>query len=229
MLALEIANYIIFKHKLTTYKHSLGMEVMTYENLIGWHGTTKIRQKSISSEFFNFNSYIFGKENQRQPNDLGNGIYFYLPFFNDKGNIIAQQYVRKYKNKELISNKTSVCLVKANIKYLKEKSLDLNNEDNVAFLEGISKLFEKELLEEMKNIRDDGAKQRAQQQADNKGLLIELVYQLYEKEHPEKKFDVVIKDTYTDIPHLKCDDKGNNGKEIAVRKLDLIEIIPKEE
>ena len=44
----------------------------------GWHGTTNKRKEKILSAGFSYEKYKPGIHKQRHPNDLGNGIYFFL-------------------------------------------------------------------------------------------------------------------------------------------------------
>ena len=81
------------------------MDVMEHEKIIGWHGTTRESSEKIMQAGFRFEEYIFGKSNQRLPNDLGAGIYFFVEDDHlENPQSLAYKYVLNYKNREL--NKT---------------------------------------------------------------------------------------------------------------------------
>lgn len=82
----------------------------------GWHGTTNKRKEKILSAGFSYEKYKPGIHKQRHPNDLGNGIYFFLPFNKDTGKTIASAYVAKYKSFELSKPGVRPELIHAKIK-----------------------------------------------------------------------------------------------------------------
>lgn len=201
--------------------------------LIGWHGTTKIRKENILRNKFQYNLYQLGKRNQRIPNDLGAGVYFYLKFLDDQGFIIARRYVEKFKKSELIKHNTSVDLIKAEINTKDKFVLNLSNPKTQENLEKFRQIVIKELDEEFNALKHDGAKRRALSFNPRKdeGLLIEFLNERLKKDFKTSKdyFSACTKDTYTDLANLPRDKNGNNGKEICVRDIDIITIIDKEE
>ncbi|MBK0348918.1 hypothetical protein JDW15_09855 [Aerococcaceae bacterium zg-ZJ1578] len=188
--------------------------------LIGWHGTTNKRKAKILSEGFQFKVYNPGKEKERHPNDLGNGIYFFLPFGEDNGKNIAVAYVKKYKSRELLQKGIEPVCIGADLSFeAKENIFCLDDLENQLLLQEFRVLMEKEIVEKLTNIKNDGAKRRATKINQNQGLVIEILLDLARVYG--KNYDAVLSITYTDLEVLPVID-GKNGKEICVRNRDCI-------
>ena len=186
----------------------------------GWHGTTSKRKKKILSAGFSYKKYEPGIDKQRHPNDLGNGIYFFLPFNNDTGETIASAYVTKYKSSELREHGITSELINAEI--------TIESEDNIFILDEpksqiILEEFRQEARDKIENevagISESGAKNRATLVNQNQGLVIELLLDLASQYG--KDFKAVQSKTYTDVSSLPVFD-GKNGEEICIRDLNCI-------
>ena len=186
----------------------------------GWHGTTNKRKEKILSYGFSYNKYEHGIDRQRHPNDLGNGIYFFLPFERDSGKTIASAYVSKYKSSELRVRGVKPDLINAEITVdTTENIFSLDKPENQLLLEEFREKASIVIKKEVDNIFDDGAKTRATHLNQNQGLIIELLLDL--ASHYGRSFKAVQSKTYSDIPYLPTID-GKNGNEICVRDLDCI-------
>ena len=186
----------------------------------GWHGTTNKRKEEIISTGFSYKKYEPGIDKQRHPNDLGNGIYFFLPFNRDTGKIIASAYVAKYKSSELRKPGITPELINAEITIESEDNIFILDEPkNQSLLDEYRQRAYIEIEREIASISDSGAKNRATLVNQNQGLVIELLLDLASQHG--KDFKAVQSKTYTDIPFLPVfDDK--NGEEICIRDLNCI-------
>lgn len=186
----------------------------------GWHGTTNKRKEEILSTGFSYKKYEPGIDKQRHPNDLGNGIYFFLPFNRDSGKIIASAYVAKYKSSELRKPGITPELINAEITIESEDNIFILDEPkNQSLLDEYRQRAYIEIEREIASISDSGAKNRATLVNQNQGLVIELLLDL--ASHHGKDFKAVQSKTYTDIPFLPVFD-GKNGEEICIRDLNCI-------
>ena len=189
----------------------------------GWHGTTNSIVTSILKKGFSYNKYAPGKTAQRHPNDLGNGIYFYLPFLEDDGDNIATAYVKKYKSK-FISSENPVVLMKATLSFEDGTRIflldDLQNRQLLSEFREKTKKVIQNLLED---IQDNGAKKRASRVNQNQGLIIELLLDLHAQKQPSKTYQAVQGKTFTDVSYKSMNTHdGVNGCEICVRDLQCI-------
>lgn len=186
----------------------------------GWHGTTNKRKEKILSAGFSYEKYKPGIHKQRHPNDLGNGIYFFLPFNKDTGKTIASAYVAKYKSFELSKPGVRPELIHAKITL---KSIDkifiLDNPKNQRLLEEYRQAASIQIEREIAGISGSGAKNRATLLNQNQGLIIELLLDLASQHG--KNYEAVQSKTYTAIPFLPVID-GKNGEEICIRDLNCI-------
>lgn len=186
----------------------------------GWHGTTNKRKEKILSTGFSYKKYEPGIDKQRHPNDLGNGIYFFLPFNRDTGKIIASAYVAKYKSSELRKPGITPELINAEITIESEDNIFILDEPkNQSLLDEYRQRAYIEIEREIASISDSGAKNRATLVNQNQGLVIELLLDLASQHG--KDFKAVQSKTYTDIPFLPVFD-GKNGEEICIRDLNCI-------
>ncbi|MBK5045338.1 MULTISPECIES: hypothetical protein [unclassified Streptococcus] len=186
----------------------------------GWHGTTNKRKEEILSTGFSYKKYEPGIDKQRHPNDLGNGIYFFLPFNRDTGKIIASAYVAKYKSSELRKPGITPELINAEITIESEDNIFILDEPkNQSLLDEYRQRAYIEIEREIASISDSGAKNRATLVNQNQGLVIELLLDLASQHG--KDFKAVQSKTYTDIPFLPVFD-GKNGEEICIRDLNCI-------
>lgn len=186
----------------------------------GWHGTTNKRKEEILSTGFSYKKYEPGIDKQRHPNDLGNGIYFFLPFNRDTGKIIASAYVAKYKSSELRKPGITPELINAEITIESEDNIFILDEPkNQSLLDEYRQRAYIEIEREIASISDSGAKNRATLVNQNQGLVIELLLDLASQHG--KDFKAVQSKTYTDIPFLPVFD-GKNGEEICTRDLNCI-------
>lgn len=188
----------------------------------GWHGTTNIRKNKIFKTGFTYTKYIPGKTEQRHPNDLGNGVYFFLPFHSNSGEHLALAYVKKYKSKLLNQKGISPALISATLTIESgEEIFYLDTPKNQALLAEFKQRFTKEITHELANIVDNNAKKRACYLNKNQGLLIELLLDLANSHG--KTFQAVQSETFTNVEGIKCYN-GKNGREICIRDLDCITI-----
>lgn len=196
---------------------------MEHEKIIGWHGTTRESSEEIKKEGFQLKKYIFGERNQRLPNDLGAGIYFFVEDTSlQKPQALACKYVLKYKDKKLKKDNSKPEILKAEINFNKDCVLDCDDRDNDKAILNLQKILKKELYEEACRIKSDGAAHRG----NFDGLFIEMLIAKFKKDHGID-IDIVMKRTFTNVEEklgafpIK---KSNfpNGKEISVRKLELI-------
>lgn len=195
----------------------LGGSMLQYS---GWHGTTNKRKEKILSTGFSYKKYEPGIDKQRHPNDLGNGIYFFLPFNRDTGKIIASAYVAKYKSSELRKPGITPELINAEITIESEDNIFILDEPkNQSLLDEYRQRAYIEIEREIASISDSGAKNRATLVNQNQGLVIELLLDLASQHG--KDFKAVQSKTYTDIPFLPVFD-GKNGEEICIRDLNCI-------
>lgn len=195
----------------------LGGSMLQYS---GWHGTTNKRKEEILSTGFSYKKYEPGIDKQRHPNDLGNGIYFFLPFNRDTGKIIASAYVAKYKSSELRKPGITPELINAEITIESEDNIFILDEPkNQSLLDEYRQRAYIEIEREIASISDSGAKNRATLVNQNQGLVIELLLDLASQHG--KDFKAVQSKTYTDIPFLPVFD-GKNGEEICIRDLNCI-------
>lgn len=186
----------------------------------GWHGTTNKRKEEILSTGFSYKKYEPGIDKQRHPNDLGNGIYFFLPFNRDTGKTIASAYVAKYKSSELRKPGITPELINAEITIESEDNIFILDEPkNQSLLDEYRQRAYIEIEREIASISDSGAKNRATLVNQNQGLVIELLLDLASRHG--KDFKAVQSKTYTDIPFLPVFD-GKNGEEICIRDLNCI-------
>ena len=186
----------------------------------GWHGTTNKRKEKILSSGCSYKKYKPGINTQRHPNDLGNGIYFFLPFNRDTGKTIASAYVAKYKSFELSKPGVRSELIHAEIIL---SSIDnifmLDEPTNQSLLEEYRQVASIQIEREIAGISDSGAKNRATLLNQNQGLIIELLLDLASQYG--KNYEAVQSKTYTDIPFLPVIN-GKNGEEICIRDLSCI-------
>ena len=195
----------------------LGGSMLQYS---GWHGTTNKRKEEILSTGFSYKKYEPGIDKQRHPNDLGNGIYFFLPFNRDTGKIIASAYVAKYKSSELRKPGITPELINAEITIESEDNIFILDEPkNQSLLDEYRQRAYIEIEREIASISDSGAKNRATLVNQNQGLVIELLLDLASQHG--KDFKAVQSKTYTDIPFLPVN-KNKNGEEICIRDLNCI-------
>lgn len=195
----------------------LGGSMLQYS---GWHGTTNKRKEKILSTGFSYKKYEPGIDKQRHPNDLGNGIYFFLPFNNDTGETIASAYVTKYKSFELGKTGITSTLINAKISIeSKDNIFILDEPKNQSLLEEFRQTARVKIENEVAGILKSGAKKRATLVNQNQGLIIELLLDLASQYG--KDFKAVQSKTYTDISFLPVFD-GKNGEEICIRDLNCI-------
>lgn len=186
----------------------------------GWHGTTNKRKEKILSAGFSYEKYKPGIHKQRHPNDLGNGIYFFLPFDKDTGKTIASAYVAKYKSFELSKPGVRPELINAKIILSSMNHIFmLDNPKNQRLLEEYRQVASIQIEREIAGISDSGAKNRATLLNQNQGLIIELLLDLASQHG--KNYEAVQSKTYTAIPSLPVID-GKNGEEICIRDLNCI-------
>ncbi|WP_188205398.1 hypothetical protein [Desemzia incerta] len=196
---------------------------MEYGKIIGWHGTTHNSAEQIKKKGFQFEKYKFGKNNQRLPNDLGAGVYFFVEdHYFEKPTALAYKYVLKYKDRELAQTNTKPKVLKAEINYDEDCMLDLDEKDNMEAIMGLQKTLKKELYQAAKNLKQSGAVNRGNLD----GLVIELLIEKFMRDY-KIDIDIVAKRTFTNVE----EELGGvpirrsnfpNGKEIAIRKIELI-------
>lgn len=183
-------------------------------------GTAPPIKEKILSAGFSYEKYKPGIHKQRHPNDLGNGIYFFLPFDKDTGKTIASAYVAKYKSFELSKPGVRSELIHAKIILSSMNNIFmLDAPANQSLLEEYRQAASIQIEREITDIADGGAKNRATLLNQNQGLIIELLLDLASQHG--KNYEAVQSKTYTAIPSLPVID-GKNGEEICIRDLNCI-------
>ncbi|MBF9657305.1 hypothetical protein [Streptococcus pseudopneumoniae] len=183
-------------------------------------GTAPPIKEKILSAGFSYEKYKPGIHKQRHPNDLGNGIYFFLPFDKDTGKTIASAYVAKYKSFELSKPEVRPELIHAEIILSSMNNIFmLDDPANQSLLEEYRQAASIQIEREITDIADSGAKNRATLLNQNQGLIIELLLDLASQHG--KNYEAVQSKTYTDIPFLPVIN-GKNGEEICIRDLNCI-------
>lgn len=197
---------------------------MTHKNKKGWHGTTTKAAEIIKDQGFELTPYKFNFNKSRIPNDLGNGVYFYLEDdILDNPKEVAYKYVKIYKSDIMKDENSSPKVLGATIKFPDANFLDMDERDNMSALIAIKKQMEREVYSQVQKLYPDGAFRRGNLD----GLFIEL---LIEKFKRDKNIDIqiVTKYTFTNLQEKIGNFKINisnfpNAREVSVRKLDLIE------
>ncbi|TMR48761.1 MULTISPECIES: hypothetical protein [Streptococcus] len=183
-------------------------------------GTAPPIKEKILSAGFSYEKYKPGIHKQRHPNDLGNGIYFFLPFDKDTGKTIASAHVAKYKSFELSKPGVRPELIHAKIILSSMNNIFmLDDSANQSLLEEYRQAAFIQIEREITDIADSGAKNRATLLNQNQGLIIELLLDLASQHG--KNYEAVQSKTYTDIPFLPVIN-GKNGEEICIRDLNCI-------
>ena len=180
--------------------------------LEAYHGTKIENKEKIVSE-----SFIISDTPNRIPNDLGNGIYFFL----DKGSNyknpkeMAESFVKNYRN---CSNDEHI-IFKVTVSD-EAKLIDYNDADNAAFFENfrnkslniILKHYDRFVYNsQIKSSSIPGSLKRANLD----GIVFEL---LRNKAH----YDGVVKDTYTPQDKKYNKSSFSNGRELCLYSLDKI-------
>jgi len=180
--------------------------------LEAYHGTKIENKEKIVSE-----SFIISDTPNRIPNDLGNGIYFFL----DKGSNyknpkeMAESFVKNYRN---CSNDEHI-IFKVTVSD-EAKLIDYNDADNAAFFENfrnkslniILKHYDRFVYHsQIKSSSIPGSLKRANLD----GIVFEL---LRNKAH----YDGVVKDTYTPQDKKYNKSSFSNGRELCLYSLDKI-------
>lgn len=198
---------------------------MSHEKVIGWHGTTTKQAEKIKKVGFNFNEYEFDVDNQRLPNDLGAGVYFFVEKeFLENPKHLAKRYVEIYKDNILKREKSSPIVLQAVIKFDEDNCLDFDNQDNFEDMITLKKTLKRELYDEVNRFTSGGIVNRG----NFDGLLIEAMIKKFFKKGII--INIVSKSTFTNIEdsfgkHKIRHSNFPNGKEIAVRDVNLIEDI----
>ncbi|MGY0186384.1 hypothetical protein [Lactococcus petauri] len=180
-------------------------------NFKGYHGTGRKTASEIKNQGFNF------KQNMKFPNDLGDGVYFFIQRneidFPEKN---AKNYVYSFKSEERLKS-----LLIAEISIDDDKLLDLNEEEIQTEFDSIRNEYLDKIKTELKKYPDTwGAKQRGNYD----GIVLNILL-----ESRNMKPDGVLKDTYTPFLDFKSEKNSGyrisnfpNGRELCVRNIDTI-------
>ena len=194
------------------FKFSLTKFLRLEDVLEAYHGTRIENKEKIVSK-----SFIISNTPDRIPNDLGNGIYFFL----DKGSNykspkeMAESFVKNYRN---CSNDEHI-IFKVTV-YDEAKLIDYNDAANAAVFEKFRNENLKIILKhydsfvynsQIKSSSIPGSLKRANLD----GIVFEL---LRNKAH----YDGVVKDTYTPQDKKYNKSSFSNGRELCLYSLDKI-------
>ena len=177
-----------------------------------YHGTRIENKEKIVSK-----SFIISNTPDRIPNDLGNGIYFFL----DKGSNykspkeMAESFVKNYRN---CSNDEHI-IFKVTVSD-EAKLIDYNDADNAALFETFRNKNLNIILKhygrfvynsQIKSPSIPGSLKRANLD----GIVFELLKN-------KAKYDCVVKDTYTPQDKKYNKSSFSNGRELCLYDLDKI-------
>lgn len=191
-------------------------------NIRAWHGTTQENADGIRRYGFNKIEIDFRSTDLRNPNDLGEGIYFYIDSTYELGHKLANKYAHQYRDKIAKQQKCSIETIEVEISLEKSKLLDLDNEDTKQFFIDFSKKHETERNKLIYSLKNDGAKRRKNYD----GIMVELFVRHINKQVPNGVVQAVQKETYTMFDN--CISNFPNGKELCVRDSICINLRDKE-
>lgn len=191
--------------------------------MYGYHGTTEknandiISTKTINVNEFKIDGNFTIPQNQRIPNDLGNGLYFYYhdesePCYDALKN--AKRYVQEFK-----PGTGKKAIIKVVVNDTEENEyLDFNDlKEQRLFIKFREKLFEKiNYNYKASKVKNDGASRRN----NIDGIFLEAMLKYVYK---DRKIDLILKDSYT--PFYNGDRQISNfpnGREVCLKNLDLI-------
>lgn len=195
--------------------------------LFGFHGTLACNVASIKRDGFKRNGSrkglnLYGK-GHRVPNDLGEGIYFFIEGY-DSPDEIARKYVEYNKSQLLVRNNTSVEIIKVKVTQNDNEYLDFDERDNLQSLHKFRTRFE-EIIKELikRSDHQDGAYKRG----NFDGYVVDLLVMRIEQ---EKKLQIksVSRATYTKIDSEQQRSNIPNGKELCVKCSNCIQFIEDE-
>ena len=195
--------------------------------LFGFHGTLACNVASIKRDGFKRNGSrkglnLYGK-GHRVPNDLGEGIYFFIEGY-DPPDEIARKYVEYNKSQLLVRNNTSVEIIKVKVTQNDNEYLDFDERDNLQSLHKFRTRFE-EIIKELikRSDHQDGAYKRG----NFDGYVVDLLVMRIEQ---EKKLQIksVSRATYTKIDSDQQRINIQNGKELCVKFSNFIQFIEDE-
>lgn len=189
--------------------------------VIGWHGTTQKNEESIIKNGFKNLKTDFSKNEVRVPNDLGNGIYFYIDFRKTSGKTLAQKYVRSYRDRIAREQKCSFSVIEAEITCEDECLLDMDEFENLKMFYEFNEKHTSTRNQMITKLKSDGAKKRKNYD----GIMMELFIREIHKQFKEVK--VVKKDTNT-IFESEISNFAN-GTELCVRNLECVKLRSKGE
>lgn len=176
------------------------------EELIGYHATGKEFLDSIKQNGFKKKTSA-----KSFPNDLGNGIYFYIdrPKYEGEAKNNAKNYAEKYK-----SNYKEIVVLEVDILKDSDKVLDFNDNETADALEKFIKCNEENIYKEFEKFEKFlGATKRGNLD----GIAIELFIEYF-----NLPVDIVFKNTFTKFNNNYKISSFTNGKEACVRNENII-------
>lgn len=182
--------------------------------MIGYHGTSqKCATVIIESQTFNFDTFVIAGNfrignDQRMPNDFGNGIYMFI----DNESYSGAKCARKYAN---IFKERPSSVLKINIRD-GIKVLDFQDETTrKIFIELREKIFDRIYYNYKISVKESGSKKRANLD----GLIIEYLIQIIY----QNQIDAVMGESFTPFYNEERSISNfPNGKEICLRNTDSI-------
>lgn len=189
--------------------------------LTGFHGTTQQNANQIRREGFKVSKIDWSKPDLRNPNDLGEGVYFFQDFRkeNGSGRKMAFSYAYHYKDKVAQKQKCSIEVLEANITVSSDNFLDMDSSDNLELFYSFKDKHKHEREKIKRRLKQDGSFKRKNYD----GIMMELfISKIHEQYGSQTKIKVVGKNTVTIL-------KGEisnfpNGTELCVRDTSCIKI-----
>lgn len=191
-------------------------------NIRAWHGTTQENARSIRCNGFNKTEINFGNSNFRTPNDLGEGVYFYIDSVYELGSYLANKYAHRYRDKVAKQQNCSMDVIEVVVTLESSQLLNLDDEDTKKIFIDFSKKHERERQKIIYNLKNDGAKRR--QNYD--GIMVELFVRHINQQLRNGKVQAVQKETYTFFDNSISN--FPNGVELCVRDIACINLQNKE-
>lgn len=183
---------------------------MLYYNVRGYHGTkTSIADEIKNNGFIHVKYDINNAKEERLPNDLGFGTYFFIDdeATASKGFVNAKSYTLKYKKK---SNIDVISIIVADLTFNDDQFLDLDEADNNAYYLSIQKENEQEAYKIWSKSKKGSHKKRKIFD----GIFLEMMISDLETA-AGKTIQGVKKKTFTSFGAARSN--FHNGTEISVR------------
>lgn len=170
----------------------------------GYHGTNKKNFDKIDTpKKFKHN---------KLPNDLGNGIYFFINRKEtvEEAIINAELYLKRWK-----PNYRDKIIVEVLINLYKEKILDLDDGNNQEIFNLFIEENEENIYNEIQSLDSSNSFNRGQMD----GLILEMMIKYF-----DLNLQAIIKETYTQFDESKIRKRSNipNGREMCLKDYNAI-------